>query len=47
MKDLTSIGVLEERAEGREKLYIHSKLLKLLTKETDDFEPYPDTEKAG
>lgn len=42
LKELAAIGVLEERAEGREKLYLHSKFWKLLTQEPNEFDPYPD-----
>lgn len=39
LKELVQIGVLEERAVGREKLFIHPKYLKLLTQD-DDFLAY-------
>lgn len=42
LKSLASVGVLEERTFGREKLFLHPKLLTLLTRDTNDFEPYPD-----
>ncbi len=42
LKELAAIGVLEERAEGREKLYLHTKFWKLLTKDPNSFEPFPD-----
>lgn len=42
LKELTAIGVLEERAEGREKLYLNTKFWKLLTKEPNAFDPYPE-----
>jgi Fic family protein len=42
LKHLVAIGVLEEMAFGREKLFIHPKLMKLLTKDTNDFTPYPE-----
>lgn len=42
LKELAAIGVLEERAEGREKLFLHTKFWKLLTLEPNDFEPFPD-----
>ena len=41
LKQLVSLGVLEEMAFGREKLFIHPKLMGLLTRESNDFEPYP------
>ena len=31
LKELARIGVLEEKAVGREKLFIHPKLMRLLT----------------
>ncbi len=40
---VAAIGVLEERAEGREKLYLHTKFWKLLTQEPNSFGPYSDT----
>jgi len=46
LKELVSIGVLQERVEGRENLYLHSKLLGLLTQESNDFDPYPETSKS-
>lgn len=40
LKQLVEIGVLEEKAFGREKLFIHPKLMTLLTREPNDFEAY-------
>jgi Fic family protein len=40
LKALASIGVLREQAVGREKLFVHTKLLALLTSETHEVEPY-------
>lgn len=40
LKALASIGVLREEAVGREKLFVHTKLLALLTDEGHQFEPY-------
>lgn len=40
LKKLTEIGVLEERRVGKEKLFIHSKLLTLLRKEDNTVECY-------
>ena len=40
LKALTRAGVLEERQAGREKLFVHSKLLALLTQASEHFEPY-------
>ena len=41
LKQLVSIGVLQEMTLGREKLFIHPKLMKLLTQEGNDFALYP------
>ncbi len=41
LKRLTGIGVLNEVALGREKLFIHPKLLKLLTRDGNKVDPYP------
>ena len=41
LKELVKIGVLEEKTVGREKLFIHSKLMSLLTRETNEVEAYP------
>jgi Fic family protein len=40
LKQLVEIGVLEERTVGKEKLFLHPKLLKLLTQEETEFVPY-------
>jgi hypothetical protein len=40
LKALATIGVLREQAVGREKLFVHTKLLALLTSETHEVEPY-------
>lgn len=40
LKALAGIGVLREQKFGREKLFIHPKLMALLTRERDDFTPY-------
>lgn len=40
LKQLVEIGVLEERAVGREKLFIHPRLLQLLTLDDNRFIPY-------
>ncbi|MCR2745562.1 protein adenylyltransferase Fic [Limnobacter parvus] len=40
LKQLTDIGVLEERTVGREKLFIHSKLMRLLTQDNNSIAPY-------
>jgi Fic family protein len=41
LKALVSIGVLREQTVGREKLFVHPKLLTLLTQDTNTVEPYP------
>ncbi|MDR1279536.1 MAG: Fic family protein [Opitutaceae bacterium] len=41
LKALVGIGVLEEKVTGREKLFIHPKLMRLLTQDDNDIEPYP------
>lgn len=41
LKELTEIGVLEERQEGREKLFVHPKLMQLMTREHNEISPYP------
>jgi hypothetical protein len=40
LKELVKAGVLEEQAVGREKLFIHPKLMGLLTREPNEFLPY-------
>lgn len=40
LKALASKGVLEERSVGREKLFLHPKLLSLLTRDTNTFSSY-------
>ncbi|MBA3313918.1 MAG: hypothetical protein H0T47_11625 [Planctomycetaceae bacterium] len=40
LKQLAEIDVLEEITAGREKLFLHPKLLTLLTQEGNDFSPY-------
>jgi Fic family protein len=40
LKELVKLGVLEEKLVGREKLFIHPKLMRLLTRESNDFAPY-------
>ena len=41
LKQLCAIGVLEEHKVGREKLFLHTKLLTLLTRDSNEFEQYP------
>lgn len=38
---LVAIGILREQTVGREKLFIHPRLLTLLTQDTNTVEPYP------
>jgi Fic family protein len=40
LKKLASIGVLEERKVGRERLFLHPKLLTLVTQEGNDYREY-------
>ena len=40
LKALADIGVLEERAAGREKLFIHPRLMRLLTSDDNTVQPY-------
>ena len=40
LKALTEIGVLEERAAGREKLFVHPKLIRLLTSDNNKVSRY-------
>jgi Fic family protein len=40
LQALVKTGVLEERVVGREKLFVHPKLLRLLTLDGNDFAPY-------
>jgi hypothetical protein len=40
LNQLVAIGVLEEQPVGREKLFIHPKLLRLLVRDDNDFSPY-------
>jgi hypothetical protein len=42
LKNLLGIGVLDEKAVGRERVFVNPKLLKLLTEEANDFEPYSE-----
>jgi hypothetical protein len=37
-----SIGVLHEQTVGREKLFVHAKLLSLLTQDSNTVDPYPE-----
>jgi len=46
LKELVAIGVLREMTAGKEKLFIHPKLMQLLTREGDSFTPYNAINKA-
>lgn len=46
LKALVTIGVLREVAVGKEKLFIHPKLMRLLTREGDSFTPYGAIDQA-
>jgi Fic family protein len=40
LKQLVALGVLEEKPVGREKLFVHPKLLRLLTRDSNQFTKY-------
>ena len=40
LKDLVELSVLVEQAVGKEKLFIHPKLMKILSRDSNQFEPY-------
>jgi len=40
LKQLTEIGVLNEIQAGKEKLFVHPKLIQLMTEDNNNFEPY-------
>jgi len=40
LKALAAAGVLREQAFGKEKLFVHPKLMNLLTRDSNSFEPY-------
>ena len=40
LKDLTALGVLKEIQVGKEKLFIHPKLMQLLTRDSNEFTSY-------
>lgn len=42
LKKLVGIEVMQEMTIGREKLFIHPKLMKLLTEEPNTYTPYPE-----
>ncbi len=41
LKKLVAVGVLQETTFGREKLFVHPKLMQLLTQDSNQFETYP------
>lgn len=40
LKELVRVGILAEKTVGREKLFIHPKLMQLLTRDANEFSPY-------
>lgn len=44
LKQLVEVGVLTELEAGKEKLFIHPKLMQLLTRESNEFTPYGNAE---
>jgi len=40
LKALVDQGILDEQQSGREKFFIHPKLMRLLTEDANEFEPY-------
>lgn len=40
LKELASIGVLREVRMGKEKLFLHPKLMQLLTRDSNEIKPY-------
>ena len=40
LKDMVELGVLVEQAAGKEKLFIHPKLMKILSRDSNQFDPY-------
>lgn len=45
LKALSAIGVLEERTVGREKIFVHPKLMQLLTRDSNVFAQYQSVER--
>jgi hypothetical protein len=43
LKELAALGVLRETQVGKEKLFIHPKLMQLLTRDSNHFTPYSTT----
>ena len=40
LKALVSIGALQEQSSGKEKLFVHPKLMVLLARDSNEFPPY-------
>lgn len=40
LKQLADIGVLEELTIGKEKLFVHPKLMQLMTRDSNQIKPY-------
>ena len=40
LHDLTTLGVLREMPLGKEKLFIHPKLMQLIGRDSNQFQPY-------
>lgn len=47
LKALVAIGVLSEQTFGKEKLFVHPKLMALLTRDRNTFESYRDGQRLG
>jgi Fic family protein len=41
LKALAAVGVLQELAIGKEKLFVHPRLMRLLTRDGNSVQPYP------
>jgi len=41
LKQLVEIGVLEEESAGKEKLFVHTKLVRLMSQDSNEIAPYP------
>jgi DNA-binding transcriptional ArsR family regulator len=46
LRELAGAGVLEQRKDGREILYINNKFLELLKRDKHEFVPYPSADAA-
>ena len=42
LKKLVDLGVLRETAMGKDKLFVHPKLMRLLTQDSNEFARYPE-----